>query len=221
MKTAAIEQDGAEGRNPVLLIHGIWDDSSKMARVASHLREAGWEVHTLDLVPSDGSVGLDKLAHQVAAFVEKTFAAEFDIVGFSMGGLVSRYYLQRLGGLSRVKRFVTVSAPHNGSLLAWFNNVPGCVQMRPGSAFLCDLESDVERLAHIQFTSIWTRLDLMIFPAWSSVLPVGKTQHIWCVAHPLMVREPRVLQVIEAALSGRREVESLTEEGEIRALDPK
>jgi triacylglycerol lipase len=190
-------------RNPVLLIHGLKDDARKMDRLARHLRTGGWEAHTLSLVPSWGQLGLDALAQQIADFVAQTFpdGRVFDLVGFSMGGLVCRYYLQRLGGLARVRRFVTISAPHRGSLLAWLIPNAGCRQMRPGSAFLRDLQRDVERLGEIQFTSLWTQFDLIIVPAVSSILPVGESRRFWCVAHPLMVWESRCLRAVAQALS--------------------
>ncbi len=188
----------------MLLIHGIKDDERKMQRMAEHLRAEGWAAHTMSLVPSWGQLGLDELAAQVRAFVERTFPSgqRFDLVGFSMGGLVSRYYLQRLGGLKRVDRFITISTPHNGSILAWLIPNAGCRQMRPGSGFLRDLASDVARLGQLRFTSIWTPLDLVILPAWSSVLPVGESRQIWCAAHPLMVWEKRCLREVANALAG-------------------
>ena len=85
-------------RNSVLLIHGIDDTGAVFNQMASYLRQLGWSVHTLDLVPNNGAVGLDILAQQIADYVVKTFAPEepIDLVGFSMGGIVSRYYVQRL-----------------------------------------------------------------------------------------------------------------------------
>jgi len=51
-----------------------------------------------------------------------------------MGGIVSRYYVQRLWGIDRVQRF-TLASPHHGH--PWLTYVsPGCVQMRPDSPFL-------------------------------------------------------------------------------------
>jgi triacylglycerol lipase len=189
--------------NPVLLVHGLKDSSRKMRRLARHLRESGREAHLLDLIPSWGQVGLEVLAAQIAEFVEKTFAPEqrFDFVGFSMGGLVGRYYLQRLGGLQRVDRFVTIAAPHQGSLLAWLIPNAGCRQMRPGSEFLRDLESDVHRLREVRFTSLWTPFDLIILPQKSSVMAMATNRLIWCLAHPLMVFQPSALRAVAAALN--------------------
>jgi triacylglycerol lipase len=118
-----------------------------------------------------------------------------------MGGLVGRYYLQRLGGLARVDRFVTIAAPHAGSLLAWVIPNTGCRQMRPGSEFLRDLESDVDRLRDVRFTSLWTPFDLTILPPKSSVMAMATNRLIWCLAHPLMVFQPSALRAVASALS--------------------
>jgi triacylglycerol lipase len=192
----------AGGGNPVLLIHGIGDTGYTMRRLAERLREEGRAVHLITLKPSWGEVGLDQLAAQVAAIAERELprGRRFDLVGFSMGGLVGRYYLQRLGGLERVQRFVTVSTPHQGTALAWCVGTPGVRQMRPGSAFLQDLARDAARLGDIEFTSFWTPLDLTIVPARSSVLQVGSASRIWCLAHPLMIRDRRCIRAVAEAL---------------------
>lgn len=187
---------------PVVLLHGFCDDASKMERLAGYLRSRGREAYPLTLAPSSGEVGLDSLAAQLKTLIERTFSPGVlvDLVGFSMGGLICRYYLQRLAGLDRVRRFVSISTPHRGSLLAWFVSNPGCRQMRPGSRFLRDLALDAERLAAVGFTSLWTPLDLMVLPPNSSVVSQARCKSIWCVGHALMVCHRRSFQAVETAL---------------------
>jgi triacylglycerol lipase len=170
--------------------------------MAKHLSAAGWEAHSVNVLPSWGQLGLDELAGQLAGHVERLVAPgqRVDLVGFSMGGLVCRYYLQRMGGLDRVDRFVSVAAPHHGSMLAWLIPNRGCRQMRPGSEFLRDLASDADRLGKIQFTSLWTPFDLTIVPATSSLMPVGENLGMWVIAHPLMVWQRGCIQAVERAL---------------------
>lgn len=190
-------------RNPVLLIHGINDTAQIFRRMKTYLEVRGWPVHTLSLQPNDGTEGLDQLALQVDRYVATTFrrSQPIDLLGFSMGGVVCRYYLQRLGGLARVERFITLSAPHQGSLMAYLRWNTGCEQMRPNSAFLRDLNSQLEQLNQVQFTSIWTPLDLMILPATSSSLPIGTEIKIPVLAHAWMVSDPMVLLAVTTALS--------------------
>lgn len=190
-------------RHPVLLIHGIDDTVALFDKMAPYLRQRGWEVHSLDLKPNNGKVGLDNLAHQVAAYVDRHFAPDqpIDLVGFSMGGIVSRYYVQRLGGIDRVQRFVTIASPHHGTWTAYFRPNIGGQQMRRDSLFLQRLNHDVGMLDRLNFTSIWTPLDLMIVPAASSRMPVGRDVQVPVSGHAWMVSDPRSLGAVANALS--------------------
>lgn len=189
--------------NPILLVHGLMDTSSKMRKISSHLHHLGWQVFDIDLSPNNGDSRLEILAQQVADLVDRTFSPEqpIDLLGFSMGGLVSRYYLQRLGGLDRVHRFISISAPNNGTIAAEFSLRPGCRQMRPNSEFIADLNSDIDRLKSLNFTSIWTPFDLIILPPSSSQLGIGTDISIPVLAHPLMVADKRILTAVTKALS--------------------
>lgn len=189
--------------SPVILVHGIGDNERAMARLGRHLGSQGREVHAFALKPNWGQAGLEELAKQLSTYATHHIPAgqKFDLIGFSMGGLVSRYYVQRLGGIDRVNRFITVSSPHAGTWVAYLLPNKGCRQMRPGSPFLRDLATDADQLARVHFTSFWTPLDLIILPARSSVVPGAECRKLWCMAHPLMINEPRCIRAIAAALS--------------------
>ncbi|MDQ2096196.1 MAG: alpha/beta fold hydrolase [Tychonema bourrellyi B0820] len=178
-------------RNPVILIHGIWDTKTIFNKMSAHLTQLGWCVHSLNLTPNDGSIGLDSLAQQLADYISQTFDPKqaIDIVGYSMGGLVSRYYVQRLGGIDRVQRFITISSPHSGTLTAYSLPLPGYLDMRPNSGFLRDLHQDVTMLKRLNFTSIWTPFDVMILPSHSSKMSVGKEVKVNVLLHGQMVTD--------------------------------
>lgn len=190
-------------RNPVLLVHGIMRTSAVFRKMSAYLTNHGWSVYTFNLTPHNATISLDELALQVADYVDKTFASKqpLDLVGLSMGGLVTRYYVQRLGGIERVQRFITISTPNQGTHLAYLSARPGCVQMRPGSTFLKDLNHDCSMLEALNFTSLWTPWDFVIVPAQSSQMPVGKEVKLSVFAHALMVRDNRSIQAVASALS--------------------
>ena len=193
----------APDRHPVLLVHGIWKSGATFGRLSRYLRKRGFDVSAIDLVPNDGAVSLAKLGEQIAAHVEATLpsGAPLDLVGFSMGGVVSRYYVQRLGGAARVRRLVTLSSPHHGTVAAYLWRKPGGAEMRPGSAFLETLNGDLTALERVDVTSIWTPLDLMILPPESSRLPVGREVLVPAPVHALMLHDPRALRAVAEALS--------------------
>ena len=188
--------------NPVVLVHGINDTSAKLRLIANCLRRLGRKVYSIDLSPNDGTALLEISASQLQNFIDEHIPVpqKFDLIGFSMGGLVTRYYMQRLGGIDRVEHYVTIAAPHQGTLAAYFTNRPGCVQMRPDSTFIQDLQQDVQMLAQIKFTSIWTPFDLIILPPSSSQVAVGKEVQLPVAIHPWMVQDQRSIAAVLAAL---------------------
>lgn len=194
---------GQKQRNPVLLVHGIWDTSEVFHTMSSYLKQQGCDVYHLDLVPNNGDSPLEELAQQVANHISANFSPDkpLDLLGFSMGGIVSRYYIQKLGGIKRIQRFITISSPHHGTWVAHLSQRPGAKQMRPNSSFLQELNRNVSILKQIDYTSIWTPLDIMIFPASSSKMPIGKEIVIPVPLHAWMLIDPRVLTAVAEVLS--------------------
>lgn len=190
--------------NPVLLVHGFYDKQTVFNKMSTYLTNLGWSVHSFDLTPNNGMAGLETLAAQIARYVEKNFDEHqpLDLIGFSMGGVVTRYYLQRLGGVKRVKRYINISAPNRGTVTAYSLPIPGVAQMRPKSKFLEDLNRDAaEILSLVNLTVIWTPLDMMIVPADSSILPVGTHLKLPVLFHAQMLSDPRVLAAVAKALT--------------------
>ncbi|MDJ1174218.1 lipase family alpha/beta hydrolase [Roseofilum capinflatum] len=189
-------------RNPVLLIHGIFRKAYVFNRMVKYLKERGWDVHRFDVVPNTSVVGLDRLAQQIKTYVDQNFAPDqpIDLIGLSMGGLVSRYYVQRLGGLDKIQRFITIASPHHGTYMAYLLPFIGAVQMRPGSQFLADLNGDVQQLEKVKFSSLWTPYDFVIVPAQSSIMPVGTNIKLCVFPHAMMVRSTSTLVTVEKAL---------------------
>ena len=64
----------ANNSRAVVLVHGIWDTSRVFARMARWLEGRGFRALAVDLTPSDGAVGLEELAAQLAEFVNRKLA---------------------------------------------------------------------------------------------------------------------------------------------------
>jgi triacylglycerol lipase len=188
---------------PVFLVPGFLDSSRAFGRMAMVLSLAGFHPIALDVSPSTGVDGIDVLAGRLSTRINAMLAPgeRFSLIGHSMGGLIARYYLQRLGGLARVRRFVSLSSPHRGTALARLLPNAAARQMRPGSRFLCDLNNDVHVLAVTDPVSVWTPFDLMILPAKNCQLPVGRSVQIPVLLHPWMTRDPRVIGLVREILA--------------------
>ena len=180
----------------VVLVHGIFDKGSIFKSLASHLENLGFETVCPDLIPNDGSESLMVLAGHVRDHVEHVVRTNRRVflVGFSMGGLICRYFMQVLGGVEKVERWVTISAPHNGTWTASLFWGRGVEEMRRESTFLRKLNASADAVQHVPFMSLWTPYDLMILPATSSVLPFGENISVDCMAHPLMNSNKEVIR---------------------------
>ncbi|OZC02662.1 esterase/lipase family protein [Rubricoccus marinus] len=187
---------------PVLLVPGFLDGPASFHRMARHLRDAGFETHSIRLTPRLATCSLHDFAQHLAREVDRHAGAsgEVDLVGFSMGGLVSRLYVQRHGGADHVRRLITLASPHAGSHLARMMPQEATRQMRPGSELLTDLEEDVEVLEHVDPVSLWTPFDLTVVPGASGALPVGTSESIPVKAHRLMLYDQRVLDRVTELL---------------------
>ena len=184
---------------PIVLTPGYQDDARKLSWLASFMTRAGLHPVIISPQPTDATVGLDILAYKLAAEIDLQLGPDqpFDFFGFSMGGLIGRYYVQRLGGAHRVQRFVTVATPHRGTLTARVMPMrPALVQMYSDSDFLNDLNQDLSVLAKLDFMAFWTPFDLSVLPAHHGYLPSLPSTRLYSPFHATLLHDPIVLREV-------------------------
>jgi triacylglycerol lipase len=191
----------------VLLVHGLWDSPVRLQPLSRGLVERGISpVAAVHLRPADGRATIAALADQVGVHAE-ALAGEhgherIDIVGFSMGALASRYYLQRGGGRARTRRFISISGPHSGTMTAYGLPFAGVRQMRPRSALLADLAADEDPWGEVEVHCIYTPYDMMIVPSESSILTGARSVHrVPVPVHRWMLKDRRVLDLVAKLLT--------------------
>lgn len=192
------------GQLPVVLVPGFRDDARKVSYLARRLKAAGATPIAISPQPSDGRAPLEELARQLATAIAEKLGdgGRFRLFGFSMGGLIGRYYIQQLGGVARVQKFVTLATPNRGSWMGRvYPHLQACAQMTPDSPFLTQLNADLSALARVRYTSIWSRFDLTIVPASSSRLPIGTMIPLNFPVHGWLLRDARVVDVVVQALT--------------------
>ena len=186
----------------VVLVHGIFDTSDIFGPMRRQLRRKGFNVVGIDLKPNDGRSGIEPLAQQLSDFVIASNDTDLRVtlVGFSLGGMVARVYLQQLGGLAYVDKLVTISSPHNGSLLAHLYPLQLGRELRPGAKFLRQLNADAASLSPLNPLSIRTPYDLMILPSSSSILDGAINCEVPVWRHAGMVNDDRVIAMVVSAI---------------------
>jgi pimeloyl-ACP methyl ester carboxylesterase len=160
---------------PILLLHGMADNRSVFTLLRLGLRRRGFgRVTTLNYSVLTGDVrhAAAALAEEVEALVVETGYERIHIVGHSMGGVIARYYVTRLGGDERVHTLVTLGSPHHGTYLAYGWPSTLMRQLRPGSPLLRELEQPVHG-CRTRFLCYWSDIDQLMFP-----------QHTAALVHP-------------------------------------
>src|SRR3954447_16965005 len=163
---ALFADDPLAARTPVLLVHGLVDNSSVFAVMRRSLRRRGFaSVCSWNYSPLLGDVAqaAQDLADHVEQLCQDTGHERVHVVGHSLGGLISRYFVQRLGGDRRVDTLVTLGTPHQGSRWAHVLPAPLIRQLRPGSPLLRELEQPAPG-CRTRITAIYSDLDQMLVP---------------------------------------------------------
>lgn len=193
-------------KGTVVLVHGIFGCGRQMAPIAEFLEARGYQCLTPELTPSGAGLGLRDLALKLDGQIKAGMppSEHFAMIAYSMGGLVSRDYLQNLGGAPRCKRFFTLSTPHHGTLVGNLYWGQGAWEMRRNSEFLRQLNASEGLFGKnkIPATSYRTPLDLVIVPSTSSDWDVASNLVDWQLAHPLMPHSTRIQKDILRRMEG-------------------
>lgn len=186
----------------VVLVHGFMETGSTFRMLRQRLEKRNVKVLVARLKHNDGRGGLENLATHLKQDIDKEFGTEapISIVAFSMGGLVSREYLQNQGGAARCENLITVSSPHNGTNAAFCYPTQGVREMRPGSDFLVNLHKTQDKLGKMPVASYRTPMDLVILPPSSSIWDRAENLEYPVILHPMMLTSNRVLDDIERRL---------------------
>ena len=190
------------GTSHVVLVHGFMDTGSVFKSLRRQLERNGHCCLAPNLRPRDARHGIESLAEHLRQEIEDQIPDQqsFSMIGFSMGGLVARHYLQQLGGAKRCQRLITISSPHQGTVMAWFHPSKGAKQMRPGSSFLQELAATESQLGEIPVISYRTPIDLLILPSRSSEWQRATNISFRVFLHPMMVRAKSVMNDISMRL---------------------
>ncbi|MEV6545143.1 alpha/beta fold hydrolase [Streptomyces sp. NPDC051665] len=170
-----------EAKPPVVLLHGFIDNRSVFVLLRRSLAQHGRrQVESLNYSPltCDIRTAAELLGRHIEEICERTGSREVDIVGHSLGGLIARYYVQRLGGDLRVRTLVTLGTPHSGTAVVPLANAHPIVrQMRPGSPVIEELTRPAPG-CRTHFVSFWSDLDHLMEPLETA-----------CIDHPDLIAQ--------------------------------
>lgn len=186
---------------PLVLVHGLWDTPSLFDLLKTALAGRRQPLLIPHLPHRWGATSLAELAGLLGNHIDAAFGIDqpVDLLGFSMGGVVGRYWIQIRGGHRRTRRLFSVGSPQRGTWAA----IPipafplrGIAEMKPGSDLLRLLDADLSNLQRVDCRSYYCASDLTVFPGWRATLPLGPSVELPVQSHRAMITHPRALEIL-------------------------
>lgn len=192
---------------PTLLVPGWSDGARALLRARDFLLAAGWPPSHVACVDFRDRYGSNvEHAEEIAAAIEALARGAGEpavaVVAHSMGGLALRRYLA-VAARPPVRTAVFVGTPHRGTWAAWFAWGRGGTEMRPGSAFLRELNAR-PLPPTVRAVCIATPIDTRVLPGSSALLDGVEHHRARLPTHPRMLRHVPTLRLIRDLLLRER-----------------
>lgn len=183
---------------PILFLHGIFHNRSAFTWIKQKLALKGYHhFKEINLVTTIHPIPI--LAEQVACTVNQLMkrysVPEINIIAHSMGGLVARYYVQKLGGDPYVKNLITLGTPHQGTKLSRFSLLSHFKQLHPESEFMVEL-SELPLPKNTRICAISGELDVVVRGKAEAWWKGVRHLHLKKVGHAGLLFSKRVSEII-------------------------
>lgn len=181
----------------VVFVHGLGANRANFFPLQTYLKAKGYTRQLAFNYRSTGSIeGMAiRLRNEIKAQVK---GGRIDIIAHSMGGLVSRYYVQQLGGSRRVDRLITLGTPHRGTYASMFVPSALVTQMKPEGPFIRHLEGLTPPAVRV--LSLAAADDLLITPRSSALCSFGDSIMLEDLGHLGLLLSPKVFGIVARAL---------------------
>ena len=186
---------------PVVLVNGTFANQiDSWNAISPLLKNNGYCVYTFEyggtgFIEATGSIAASagQLKTEVDSVLSRTGASKVDIVGWSQGGMMPRYYLKNLGGASKVNALVGLAPSNHGTTLdglatlaGYFPGAldlvgaacPACQDQVRGSAFITALNAGGDTVPGVRYTVIQSRYDEVVTPYTSAFLSGSNVTNI-------------------------------------------
>lgn len=190
---------------PLVLVHGLLDTPAVFNRLQ---RALGGQRQSL-LIPALplrlGLTPIEEAADLLGAHIRENLGLHdpIDLLGFSIGGVIARTWIQLQGGHERTRRFISVGSPQQGTLTAqpWPGRIfKGLADLKWGSRLLETLNGNLDTLQRVECHSFYSAIDLAVLPGWRAVLPIGVRTQLPVATHPQLLRDQAAIRPLAEAL---------------------
>ncbi|GAA2789025.1 esterase/lipase family protein [Saccharopolyspora taberi] len=195
----------AAAGDPIVFVHGYLGNAAAWNDMKGWFTEAGYGQDRLHAFEYPSDISNVDIANRLSTYVRdvraRTGADKVDVVTHSMGGLSSRHWVKFLGGADVVDDWVSLGGPNHGTDSALLCNAVPCQDMRPGSAFLNELNAGDETPGAVRYGAFWSSCDEAIRPPESAKLDGAENVEVGCVTHVNLIRDRGVYDRVREFVS--------------------
>jgi triacylglycerol lipase len=202
LTAVAAPAHGATQHTPVVFVHGFLGDSSNWAAAILAFRTAGYTAEELYTYDYDWAGDNIVNARGLGTFVDqvrwRTGHGRVDIVNHSMGGLVTGWYVNVLGGQPKVRHVASIAGANHGTTAAYACIAfTSCQQMVPGSSFIRTYTAGDETPGDTRYGTWYSPCDGVILPYTSTPLAGATNTFVLCQTHLGFLVDPFVLGAVQ------------------------
>jgi len=185
--------------DPILFVHGWNASSSTWSTMVSRFKADGWT--SAELVNwsynyrQSNATTAQQIQQKVDSILAATGATKVDIITHSMGPLSARYYVRYIED-GKVDALVSLGGANHGTNTASFCFDISCVEMRPGSTYLNNLNSIDETWGTPRYATWWSPCDGVINPQTSALLDGATNTQTACISHSALHEDAGVYQQV-------------------------
>jgi len=185
--------------DPILFVHGWNASSSTWSTMVSRFKADGWT--SAELVNwsynyrQSNATTAQQIQQKVDSILAATGATKVDIITHSMGPLSARYYVRYIED-GKVDALVSLGGANHGTNTASLCFDVSCVEMRPGSTYLNNLNSIDETWGTPRYATWWSPCDGVINPQTSALLDGATNTQTACISHSALHEDAGVYQQV-------------------------
>lgn len=197
-----VPSDLGDSGHVVVLLHGLFASAGVLRPMRAHIeRETGMPTASFSYLPGPG---VATLAERLAALIERLpQEAAIHLVGHSMGGLVARYYVQRMASARHIVQTISLASPFRGTAQARWLPVGFGRDVAPGSEILRYL-AETAYGSGIPHTSFVAPLDTIVTPRESAVFWYGDAIDLPGLGHNALLFDTNVHAAVATRILAAR-----------------
>ncbi len=181
----------------IILIPGYGCTYDYLMPLGNFLEKHGYKIHT----PPEITPNIHKISYYVEKiknYIEKNNLKNVILIGHSKGGIIARYLLKEEELKNKIKKAITISSPHKGSILAIYSRF-NAHELTPWSKTIRGINKQKDDLKNI--LNIYGIHDKIVIPNRSLHLPGAKNIKIEIKGHNKTISSPKVWQIILEEIS--------------------